>query len=429
MDPEFTFALFTKRNGLAAAALYALFFGALDGNRALISLAVMLGAILATGYWLSRGLLDRFGAERQHYPRCLEDETLWVDLRLWNDEPRPALMLEIMDRFDPSLRWRVRALIPEPVAPGEEAVLSYRRGCEKRRGLYVLGPLRLSAADPLGLFPRQREIEAFSELRVVPRSVQLERFEALGRGTHFGVGQETARKAGPGEEFFELRDYRRGDSPRRIHWPSSARRGRLLVKDFNVNVSTEVAIFVDMTRLAHTGVGDVTSAEWAVKACVSIAEAAIAQQHRVGLFLVGRGVEELPFGGGPVHLNEILDRLTLARVGGESDFAQAVAGQLHRVRRGATAVFILTATRVNPEGMEAILRHLLFEGIKAVVVAVDDTTFLKIWREQERQQAEAQPLERLAARFALAGAQVYRLAKGDDLRQRLELPAALGVDW
>ncbi|MCX7013663.1 MAG: DUF58 domain-containing protein [Candidatus Sumerlaeota bacterium] len=420
MDRDFIIPLFTKRNGLAVAAGLALFFGVEDGNRSLIALAILFTAFLATGWWFARGLLDRFQAERRHSPRCLEDESLWVELRLWNEGRKPALMLEVEDQFEPALRSRVRALIPEPVAANEEATLSYRRACERRRGLYVLGPLRLRAADPLGLFPREREMEAFSQLRVVPRAARLKRFDVLGRGTHFGVGVETAGRPGPGEEFLELRDYRRGDSPRLIHWPSSARLGRMVVKELNVNVSTEVAIFLDMTRLAHTGVGDVTSAEWAIKACVSIAEAAIARQHRVGLFLVGKEIEEIPFGGGPVQFNQILDGLTLARVGGEGRFHEEAVRRLGRIRRGATAVFIVTATRVDPEGMESLLRHLWLEGRKTIVVLVDDRTFLKIWGEQERQQTEAPALRDLARRFALVGARVYRIAKDDDPRQRLE---------
>ena len=369
MDRDFSISFFTKRNGLIAAAALAFLFGIEDGNRSLIALGILFVAFLATGWWFARGLLDRFQAERRHSPRCLEDESLWVDLRLWNEGRKPALMLEVEDQFEPAMQSRVRALIPEPVAANEEATLSYRRACERHRGLYVLGPLRLRAADPLGLFPREREMEAFSQLWVVPRAARLKRFDVLGRGTHFGVGAETAGRPGPGEEFLELRDYRRGDSPRLIHWPSSARLGRMVVKELNVNVSTEVGIFVDMTRLAHTGVGDVTSAEWAIKACVSIAEAV----RRLG-----------------------------------------------RIRRGATAVFIVTATRVDPEGMESLLRHLWLEGRKTIVVLIDDRTFLKIWGEQDRQQTEALPLRDLAQRFALVGAQVYRIAKDDDPRQRLE---------
>jgi uncharacterized protein (DUF58 family) len=175
-----------------------------------------------------------------------------------------------------------------------------------------------------------------------------------------------------------------------------------------------------MTRLAHTGLGDVTSAETAIRAVVSIAEATVAQRHRVGLFLVGNEVRELPFAGGPGQLNEILDWLTLARVEGELIFHEAVAEQLPRVRRGATAAFVVCASRLDPDGMESILHHLQIGTVKTIVALVDDTTYTKIWPGQERQQREALPLEELARRFTLAGAQVYRLARGDNLRAKLE---------
>jgi len=415
-------SVLTKRNGLIIASLLALGLGAMEGNRALLALGGMLAAILAVGFWLSRGLLDRFGASRSHYPRCLEDETLDVELRLWNDGRRPAGMLEIEDQFYPSLNYKVLSLAGTPIMPGEEAALAYRRTCTRHRGVYALGPLRLRAADPLGLFPQERELETFTELRVTPRGAQLECFDALGRGTHFGVGAETARRPGPGEEFFQLRDYRRGDSPRLIHWPSTARRRRMLVKEFNVDVSTEMAIFVDLTLLAHTGLGDVTTAEWAIKACASIAESAIEQQHRVGLFFVNKSVERFPFGGGPEHLNQILDRLTVAGVGGAMLFHEAVAENLRFVRRGATAVFVVTATPLDIDRMDSILRHLLAEGTKAVVVLIDDKSFPKIYAEQEAQHGAAAPMDVIATRFALSGAEMYRLARGDDLKERLSLP-------
>ncbi|OPZ13070.1 MAG: hypothetical protein BWZ10_02039 [candidate division BRC1 bacterium ADurb.BinA364] len=412
-------AVLTKRNGLALAAGLALALGWLEGDRALIALSALFAAPLVLGWWYARGLLDRFHASRQHFPRCLEGEALSVELKIWTAERRPVYMLRVEDRFDPSIDSRIDGLIPDPLEPGEEATLAYRQRCDRRRGVYVLGPLRLIASDPLGLFAREREIEAFTELRVAPRSTALERFPVLGRGTHFGVGVETAFRPGPGEEFHELREYRRGDSPHLIHWPSSARAGRLLVKEFNANVSTEAAIFLDLTRLAHTGLGDASSAEYAIRACVAIAEAAIESQHRVGLFLIGRDVEELPFGGGPAQLNEILDRLTLARVSGDLDFLECVGERLHWARRGSTAVFIITATSVNPDEMARFLRHLSSQSVRAIVALIEDRSFLKIWQEQERQQREAAPLESIAETYRLAGADVYELAKDDSVREAL----------
>ncbi|MBE9479654.1 MAG: DUF58 domain-containing protein, partial [Chloroflexi bacterium] len=118
------------------------------------------------------------------------------------------------------------------------------------RGRYRLGPMTLFSSDPFGIFPRVREIPSANHVVVLPMIVPLEGFpipsgrlpggEALRRRTH----QITPNAAG-------VRDYVPGDSFSRIHWRSTARLQKLIVKEFELDPLAEIWIIVDAALSQH----------------------------------------------------------------------------------------------------------------------------------------------------------------------------------
>ncbi|RME38790.1 MAG: DUF58 domain-containing protein, partial [Thermoflexia bacterium] len=119
-----------------------------------------------------------------------------------------------------------------------------------RRGIFPLGPTELVSGDPFGLFPVRRTFPPTSSLLVYPMTVPIRTFpsppgllpggEALRRRTP----QVTPNAAG-------VREYAPGDPLNRIHWPSTARRDRLIVKEFELDPLAEVWIVVDANRWVH----------------------------------------------------------------------------------------------------------------------------------------------------------------------------------
>ena len=102
-----------------------------------------------------------------------------------------------------------------------------------RRGVLRLDDLRVELPDPLGLFQRRRPtLNERAEILVIPKRYRLPPFD-LGGQSDLRVGGETASTVrGEGGEFLGLREYRAGDSLRRIHWKGWARTGQPIVKEF-----------------------------------------------------------------------------------------------------------------------------------------------------------------------------------------------------
>ena len=113
-----------------------------------------------------------------------------------------------------------------------------------KRGVFPLGPTVIATGDLFGLFPVEQEIAGEDSLLVYPMMVDVRGFpnppgllpggEALRRRTH----QVTPNAAG-------VREYTTGDPLNRIHWLSTARRGRLIVKEFELDPLADVWIFLD----------------------------------------------------------------------------------------------------------------------------------------------------------------------------------------
>ena len=279
--------------------------------------------------------------------------------------------------------------------------------CARRRGPYEIGPVHLRGADPMGLFPQSAALPLFTKLLVYPQAQALPHVGVLGAGTLFHVGQETTLRSGHSEEFIGLRDYRPGDPMSRIHWPSTARHGRFIVKEFQETVVTDVSLYVDLSRVSSAGIGDQTSTEWIIRAAASIAARAVDLSHRVEVFALAQQTDHVPMGGGDAHLIAILDRMAVYRADGRQPFTERLRALTGHVRRGATVVFVCGAAALDLEQIEGIVRLLSIQGVRVMVVPIDERRFIKLTREQDRTFAQAEPLEVIVRRLTLAGAEVF----------------------
>lgn len=102
-----------------------------------------------------------------------------------------------------------------------------------RRGLLRLNDLRVELPDPLGLFQRCRAIlNEEDEVLVIPKRYRLPNLDLGGQSERKMGGEEASTTRGTGDEFMGLREYRAGDSLRKIHWKAWARTGQPIVKEF-----------------------------------------------------------------------------------------------------------------------------------------------------------------------------------------------------
>lgn len=115
-----------------------------------------------------------------------------------------------------------------------------------RRGRYVFDPVRLSIEDPFGL-ARVELVKGEQEALVVyPQLVDLSSLFSEG-GSHAQDGRRLLMQRPTGYELHSVREHMQGESLRAVHWPSTARRGRLMVKELEDAPRDEVVVLLDGT--------------------------------------------------------------------------------------------------------------------------------------------------------------------------------------
>ena len=413
------FQLLKPRNLVALLAGLCTVLAVATHNPLMVMLsAASLATILVSGLrvW---GLLENVRVERDHHPRVFQGNSVAVSLRISGSERRTPELLLVEDSFPPSTTSRIRRLVEHPIGREFGVQFQYFGLCEHRRGLYILGPVRLQAADELGFFQRELFMEDFSELVIYPQAVDLHQLDLLGAGTLAHVGLETTRRTGASEEFLGVREYRPGDPISLVHWRSTAHHDRLMVKEFQEEMTTVVTFFLDVGRLGLVGVGDQTSVEYGIKCCASMAKRAVERGHQVGLFAVGATVEHLPPGGGTAHLLALLDRLAFVKPMGDSGFAAVVRDLAKGLPRGSTAVLVMGATTIDFDALAPGIALLIDRRILPVVVAIDDRAFIKIFQEQEERHYRALPLEDIVNLLRLMGARVHVVRRAKSMGEAL----------
>jgi uncharacterized protein (DUF58 family) len=153
------------------------------------------------------------------------------------------------------------------------------------RGRYAIDEAVVVVEDPFGLERREPRLTETASLVVYPRLVELERlFSEV--GSHARDGRRVLLQRPSGFDLHSVRDYVEGDSLRKVHWRSTARRGQLMVKELEDAPRDDVAVVLDAWRGCPRGVFDV-----AVRAAGSILDAYARRSRRAALVLGGAKVE------------------------------------------------------------------------------------------------------------------------------------------
>ncbi len=197
------------------------------------------------------------------------ESTIHITVR---DEPPPSFV-RTGNQFE--LKLSPGALVRRPYH-----VTPPFRGGEYFRGTYV----RIEC--PLGLVRRQERIPTDQPFRVYPNVLALREFDLLNqKGRLRELGIRRTRMRGLGMDFESLREYAEGDDFRKIDWMASARRDRLIVRQYETERNQNVLISIDVGRHMLGEINGVTKLDHALDAALLLAHAAAAAGDNVGLIL------------------------------------------------------------------------------------------------------------------------------------------------
>lgn len=240
-------------------------------------------------------------------PRASVGDDVVVHLQITNDERRRQPAVDLLDPIsrhdDPGTQNRALVTVGA-LPPGATASASYRLETA-RRGLITLGPMSVRREDPFGL--AHHESVATGRVRVLVLPV-VDRIAAPSGGRIDDLLVSTSRNpraTDRGEDFAALRGYVPGDDLRKVHWPTSARRGELMVRKNDEARQPRCTLVLDVRASVH----DEESLERAISAAASILTAAIRNGDEARLVTTS-GLDSLN-GSSEGHLALLLQELAL----------------------------------------------------------------------------------------------------------------------
>jgi uncharacterized protein (DUF58 family) len=159
--------------------------------------------------------------------------------------------------FNPTVEDEVVGLgtarfISSRLRPAGTATAAYQILC-RPRGVYQVGPARITVGDPLKLAERTVATGETDRLVVYPEIEELEDFPIVrGRDPSVHAARPEFSHRG-GEDFFTLREYRTGDDLRRVHWPSSAKRDELMIRQLETPWQSRALVVLDPRKERYAG--------------------------------------------------------------------------------------------------------------------------------------------------------------------------------
>ena len=299
--------MITRRGGVVAATGLAVWAaGRAFGAGPLEQLGVALIVLVLIAFAVTRLSRHALVSSRRVDPgRCRAGQEVTVTLELINQGSGPAPLMLIEDELPAELATRARFTVPG-IETGGRRSLAYSV-TPSRRGRYDLGPAKVTFVDPFALARSEEVGEDRAALLVHPRVHSLAPPRDRGLQRSLAVSALRRPVGLNGEDFYTLREYAEGDDLRRVHWPSTARARKYMIRQEEAAWHTRATVLFDDRAEAHEGEGETSSFERMIEAAASLAD--LYQRSGYSYRLMGAGHPGIPHGRRTEHLAACLDLL------------------------------------------------------------------------------------------------------------------------
>jgi uncharacterized protein (DUF58 family) len=265
------------------------------------------------------------------------------------------------------------------------------------RGRYVLSETRVVVEDPFGLARAERPLDGEAALVVYPRLVELDQlFSERGGVSPGGAAGRLLVRRPAGVELHSVREYQEGESLRAVHWPSTAKRARLMVKDLEDAPRDELVVLLDARAGAVVG----SSFDSQVRAAGSILQLYARRGRRASLVVTSTPSRRQRVRSHEGDWRLALELLAEAEPTGRETLATAVGEETQ------TSDLAVVTARLDSALVATLQR--LAPGRRLTLVYVDAATFAPAARVAPRR-------EPLLLRLQAMGVAVAVVRRGDDL--------------
>jgi len=288
----------------------------------------------------------------------------WYDVAVRDDVPDEC------DATPPQFTVRLK--------PQSRSAVSYQLAA-RRRGAFQLEAVYLRVASRLKLWQRLLTYEQLSTVNVYPDMRQLREYALLARTDRLSlVGMRRQRRIGQDNEFERLRDYTLDDNYKFIDWRTTARRGKLTVKDFQVNQSQRVLFLIDCGRMMTGTAAGISLLDHALNAALMLSYVALVKGDSVGMLCFADEIQRfVPPRGGMNQMNRLLHAV-FDRFPGmvESRYDEAFVYLNSRCRKRSLVVLITNVIdEVNSNQIERYLMSLVGRHLPLAVLLRDHSLF------------------------------------------------------
>jgi uncharacterized protein (DUF58 family) len=327
--------------------------------------------LAAADAWLGRRVLARVVREP---PRIFSvGRANLVRLRVTSIAKRP-LAVQVNDDCAAGLTGE--GLPTSVVVPATGHALVTYHVRPSRRGLYELGDHHLRWATPLGLWQRQVRIAARDPVRVYPDVQAVRTYEMLARRSLENRMVRTVRLRGGENEFEALRDYQRDDDYRAIDWKATARRQKLIVREYQQERNQSVLCMLDCGRLMTAETQGLSQLDHALNAVLMLAHVATRAGDQMGLLAFDARVRAFlpPQGGRRAAQRVVAASYDIHAQVVETDFEAAYGYLSQRLRkRSLVVLFTEVIDEVSARSVVRTVRGLGPRHLGLCVLFRDET--------------------------------------------------------
>lgn len=268
-----------------------------------------------------------------------------------------------------------------------------------RRGGFSLGTHHVRYPSPLGLWQRQLKLAADTPVRVYPDVQAVRAYELLARQDREASMFRSAKRRGGESEFERLRDYRRGDEYRSLDWRATARKGKLIAREYQVESNQSIVFALDAGRLMTAESSGLALFDHALNAAVMLSHVATRGGDQVGLVAFSdRMLRFAPPKGGARAARRVVQAVydLHADLVATSYAAAFDHVGLHLKKRSLVIVFTQVADEVSAADLLRLARGLSPRHLPLFVVFRDEDVFA------QAEGARVDPYQRSAAAEILA---------------------------
>ncbi len=332
---------FTTAGGRAilGVALVSLMAGVDPFRTQLGGLFAVTGSLTFVAFWVTLFYRRRLTGDWSMPARVVAGSPFKVQVRVSNASRAPAYEVEAVFETLPEGLWQRVEDAGENrrdrLLQGEQAVIELNLQAH-HRGAYTLGPVYAGVTFPFGVFRFSDRLGGQRRLLVTPKIHPILSLK-LDPGLRYQPGGvPLASQTGESLEFMGVREYRQGDSLRKIHWKLWARRGEPVVREYSQEYFSRVGLILDTYRPPRP-----QEFEVAAEVAGSIASFLGQQDAIVDFFAAGAEVYFLSVGRQLGSLQAILDVLACVEPCQDSPYAR-LEQQLLDILSGLSAVVVIT---------------------------------------------------------------------------------------